>query len=40
VTQREMMDRVVARLKEVETVSASELDDILATTNHLSLPAS
>jgi cell division protease FtsH len=39
-TRRNVMDRVVARLKEVETVSAGELDDLVATTNHLALPAS
>jgi cell division protease FtsH len=39
-TQRKVMDRVVARLKEVETVSARELDEIVATSNHLALPAS
>jgi cell division protease FtsH len=39
-TQRRVMDRVVARLKEVETVSAGELDDIVATTNQIARPAS
>jgi hypothetical protein len=38
-TQRDVMDRVVARLKEVETVSARELDDMVATTNPLAVSA-
>ena len=38
-TQRDVMDRVVARLKEVETVCARELDDMVATTNPLAVSA-
>jgi cell division protease FtsH len=37
---REAMDRAVALLKEVETISVTELDEIVASTNRVALPAS
>jgi cell division protease FtsH len=39
-SQRDAMDRVVARLKEVETVSAAELDEIVAASDRLAVSAS